>query len=226
MQAGKFIVTADGSHSMLTEDGSISYHSRHGAIQESNHVFIDAALRHKAQQQKHLKILEIGFGTGLNVFLTYLEAVSSALKIELTTYELYPLSVDQAAELNFTKVLNCPELQDLFLSLHASTWEESNLIAPDFSLTKVKKSFLKIDQQNEFDIVFFDPFAPNDQPEFWSKTFLQKIYDAMNPSGVLTTYCAKGVVKRTLKEIGFLTEGLPGPPGKREMTRATVPPKK
>ena len=214
----RIFITEDGSHSMFSQEHGVSYHSRHGAIQESQHVFIDAGFHFKSSANNSLSILEIGFGTGLNAFMTLLEAEKSDHKIQYTAIEAFPISIEEATTLNYAAALQ----QDTskFLKLHQSTWEETISLNDNFSFIKNKKRFEELDFQNQFDIIYFDAFAPNAQPELWEKTLLQKMYDVLKPNGVLTTYCAKGVVKRTLKAVGFTIEAIPGPPGKREMTRA------
>lgn len=221
MQARKILLTGDGSHSIFSASG-ILYHSRHGAVEESRHVFIEAALKYRLADKSHLRILEIGFGTGLNAFLTYLETLSHPCQIQYHTYELYPLSLEEICQLNYPTVIEVPQEQRVFEQLHSSDWERAISISPQFSLQKFQESFISINAVGQYDLIYFDPFAPNDQPEFWEEAFLLKMRNALKPGGVLTTYCAKGVVKRTLRKVGFTVENLPGPPGKREMTRAKV----
>ena len=214
----RIFVTSDGSHSMFSEEHGVSYHSKHGAIQETQHVFINAAYHFKAPYQNRLSILEIGFGTGLNAFMTLLESEKTGHEIQYIGIEAFPISLAEATNLNYADSLK----QDTskFLKLHKSTWEETHLLSPNFLFTKNIKRFEELDFQNQFDIIYFDAFAPNAQPELWEENILQKMFDALKPKGVLTTYCAKGVVKRSLKAIGFTVESIPGPPGKREMTIA------
>lgn len=212
--------TQDGSHSILSEKYGVPYHSKYGAIQETKHVFIDAALRPKALSQKELSILGIGFGTGLNAFMTYLEAEKFHLKIDYTGVEAFPISMEEAENLNYASALNQPQKRADFLKFHTSNWNELIPFSEHFQLEKRKILFQEIDFQNRFDIVYFDAFAPTAQPELWETPMMQKMYNALRTNGILVTYCAKGVVKRTLKGVGFEVESLKGPPGKREMTRA------
>ena len=214
----RIFITADGSHSMFSQEHGVSYHSKHGAIQETQHVFIDAAYHFKLPHQQQFSILEIGFGTGLNAFMTWLESEKTNHQIQYTAVEAFPISMEEAKKLNYYNSLQ----QDFskFLKLHESPWEEAIPLSDNFLFTKNKKRFEELEFKNEFDIIYFDAFAPNAQPELWDEKILQKMYDALKTNGVLTTYCAKGVVKRTLKAIGFKVEAIPGPPGKREMTRA------
>ncbi len=216
----KLILTEDGSHSIYSEKFGVAYHSKYGAIQETQHVFIDAALRIKAVIQKEIAILDIGFGTGLNCFMTYLEAVKRNLKIDYTAVEAFPIPKQQFNELNYIQLLNATEHEKLFFDIHDKKWGKQHQLGEQFSLQKDKILFEDIQYENHFDIIYFDAFAPNAQPEIWEEPILTKMYKALKQDGILVTYCAKGVVKRRLKSIGFEVEALKGPPGKREMTRA------
>ena len=211
--------TEDGSHSLYSEKYGVSYHSKYGAITETQVVFIDAALNFKAKQSSNLSVLEIGMGTGLNVLMSFIEAEKSKLTLQYTAIEGFPVSNEQLSELNFCKALG-NNFQDTLDKIHSLDWNKRHDLSPTFRFEKQLKLFEEINFNNEFDIVYFDAFAPTSQPELWEESFLRKMYLALKPNGVLTTYCAKGVVKRTLKKIGFEIEALPGPPGKREMTRA------
>ena len=216
----ELIETADGSHSLLSSKFGVTYHSRHGAVQETQHVFINAGLIPQTAFSKKLSVLEIGFGSGLNVFMTYLAAKEMGLTIDVVTYEAYPISIAESQHLNYTDVLDATADQAVFDTLHQSTWGERHQITPFFSFQKNQAAFQSIEDNNRFDIVYFDAFAPNAQPELWESPLMEKMFAALKTDGVLTTYCAKGVVKRTLKSVGFEVEAIPGPPGKREMTRA------
>jgi tRNA U34 5-methylaminomethyl-2-thiouridine-forming methyltransferase MnmC len=213
------IQTEDGSNSIQSAKFEATYHSIHGAIQETQTVFIDAALNYKAEIQKELSILEIGLGTGLNAFMTYLEAKKSDLQIQYTGIEAYPIALEVAQQLNYVELLQVPEEQAQFLKLHESPNEWINL-SPRFQFYKQIGRFEDLKEQEQFDIIYYDAFAPSVQPELWEIDLLEKMYQALKPNGVLTTYCAKGVFKRNLKQVGFKVEGIPGPIGKREMTRA------
>ena len=212
--------TADGSHSILSEQFGVSYHSKHGAIQETQHVFINAALRYKALLQQELSVLDIGFGTGLNAYMTLIEATQRNLSVDYTGYEAFPISIEQAKNLNYPALLNTSDTIYPFQLLHESDWEQRIAINNHFSFQKCLQTFDQITDQNRFDMVYFDAFAPNAQPDLWKQPLLEKMYQALKPEGVFVTYCAKGEVKRTLKAVGFQVERLKGPPGKREMTRA------
>jgi tRNA U34 5-methylaminomethyl-2-thiouridine-forming methyltransferase MnmC len=218
------IETQDGSHSLLSGVFGVSYHSKYGAIQESSHVFIQAGLHWKALHSKQLRILEIGFGTGLNAYLTLLETQRLGLKVFYETIEAYPISIEQAAALNYPLILEYSAPPPaLFMQLHEAPFGEATLITTRFHLLKLQMNFGDIQYSNAFDLVYFDAFAPDAQPELWEQPMLQKIFVALAPGGVMVTYCAKGYVKRNLKAVGFQVEALPGPPGKREMTRCVKP---
>lgn len=214
------IETEDGSHSLFSEQYGVNYHSKHGAIQETQHVFINAALRFKAVVQKEISILGIGFGTGLNAYMTLLEAAKRNLAIQYTAIEAYPISMEQATALNYSTLLNNEPSQAQFLQMHSCDWAKSVTITEQFQFIKQQIKFEAIDFDNQFDIIYFDAFAPNSQPELWDAAVLGIMHKVLRKDGVLVTYCAKGVVKRTLKAVGFQIEALKGPPGKREMTRA------
>lgn len=216
----KIFETADGSHSIYSEQFGVSYHSKYGAIQETQHVFINAGLRLKAIVQKDISILEIGMGSGLNALMTALEATKRNLNVQYTTVEAFPVPFEMAKKLNFHEQLNDDNAYDFHMKIHESPWEEEIIVSENFSITKLQKNFQDLDLHNEFDVIYFDAFAPTSQPELWEENIMQIMYNALKPEGVLTTYCAKGSFKRTLKAVGFQVEKLKGPPGKREMTRA------
>lgn len=218
--ANEKILTADGSHSLRSEQFGVSYHSVHGAIQETQHVFIDAALRPKAVIQRKIKILEIGFGTGLNALMTLVEAHKRNLKINYTAYEAYPPTAELIQSLNYPDLIETEVIKGSFHQLHQCAWEEKQKLTPHFKIRKCQQDFEQIEAQSAFDIIYYDAFAPDAQPHLWEIPMLTKMYNALKPDGFLVTYCAKGSFKRNLKAIGFVVEALPGPPGKREMTRA------
>ncbi len=218
----KLEITEDGSHTLFVPELDEHYHSVHGAIQESVHIFIASALR--KCQRSEIKILEVGFGTGLNAFLSALESEKMDKKIFYTSLELYPISATDAKKLNYAELLQ-PTKANIFEEIHASRWEVMQQITPHFWLLKQQIDFSNPDnlKTNEyFDIVYFDAFAPEKQPEMWSQAIFDKIFSICNPQAILTTYCAKGSVRRMLQQAGFLVERLPGPPGKREILRATT----
>jgi tRNA U34 5-methylaminomethyl-2-thiouridine-forming methyltransferase MnmC len=212
--------TQDGSHSIFSEKYGVSYHSKYGAIQETQHVFINAGLRLKAVEQSDISILEIGFGTGLNAFMTYFESEKRGLTIDYTGVEAYPISQEVASNLNYATQIQESEGQLILNKIHGTAWEKCIALNAHFKLTKVKKMFQELAYHNQFDIIYFDAFASTSQPELWEIPLLNAMYKALKTNGILVTYCAKGQFKRDLKTVGFTVEAIPGPPGKREMTRA------
>lgn len=218
----KIIVTEDNSKTLLIPALNETYHSTHGAYNESKHVFIEAGLKNKAHL-KALSVFEMGFGTGLNALLTAEHAILNQQKITFTTVEKFPLDQTLIRQLNYADFLQEPAHQNLFRQLHEAQWEEPVSLHAYFSLRKMATDIndLQINSfANSFNLIFYDAFAPAVQPELWSEKALQKMYDMLSTDGVLVTYCAQGQFKRNLKSVGFTLENLPGPTGKREMTRA------
>lgn len=207
--------TDDGSHTLYVPELNEHYHSVKGARTESQHIFIDRGLKYVGTTQP--RVLEIGFGTGLNAFLTLLAANETNKKIHYTGLELYPLEWDTVAELGYSD-------DPLFQYMHTTGWEAETAIGPRFTLLKKRADFTKIHKENNnyrYDVVYFDAFAPEKQPEMWEQQHFDYLYTIMNNGGALTTYCAKGVIRRMLQSAGFVVERLPGPPGgKREILRA------
>ncbi|WP_430817933.1 tRNA (5-methylaminomethyl-2-thiouridine)(34)-methyltransferase MnmD [Carboxylicivirga sp. N1E11] len=207
-------VSADGSHTLFVPELDEHYHSVNGAYNESMHVFIEPALLHC--KKTDISILEIGLGTGLNAFLTALH--QGEKKIFYHALEKYPISTTAATQLNFAREAG---EQQILTKLHELPWNAVGQLKPQFSLLKDEADLTTIQLCRKYDLIYFDAFAPEKQPEMWSEAIFQQLYDALNPGGILTTYCAKGVIRRTMQSIGFTMERLPGPKGKREMLRAT-----
>jgi tRNA U34 5-methylaminomethyl-2-thiouridine-forming methyltransferase MnmC len=212
-----FKVTEDGSHTLYIPELDEHYHSKFGAIQEAVHVYINAGLN--LCNKNKINVLEAGFGTGLNTFLTFIESEKQEKEIDYTSIELYPLEKEITDNLNFSEALNYED-SNIFKSMHDAVWNESTQISSNFKLNKVQADLTTYDFKGPYDVVYYDAFAPEVQPELWDVNIFKKIYDAMNSGGILTTYCVKGIVKRALTECGFKIKRLPGPPGKREMLRA------
>ncbi|HKK09398.1 MAG TPA: tRNA (5-methylaminomethyl-2-thiouridine)(34)-methyltransferase MnmD [Bacteroidales bacterium] len=220
----KLIVTEDGSHTLYLEDLGEHYHSTHGAIQESQHVFIESGLRQAISKKAPIKVLEVGFGTGLNALLTLSEAVSSKKKIQYVSIEPYPLKEEIYKNLNYGKLIEMKDADTYFQKMHQCNWNFPFYFTDYFILNKINSKLEDAQFQPEaFDLVFFDAFAPGKQPEVWSEENFAKIFAAMNPGGILTTYSSQGQVKRTLIAAGFEIEKIPGPKGKREILRAIKP---
>ena len=231
----KIITTADGSKTIHIEDWNEQYHSKHGAIQEAQHVFIKEGLvyflsnchlesfdcaQDKLYQKASVNILEIGFGTGLNAFLTLLEADNLKVNINYVGVEAFPVSMDEINQLNYVELISA-ENQAVFNALHKVSWEKEHYITSNFKLQKRQQFFSDIIDTNAFDLIYFDAFGARVQPELWSKSIFESMYKALKPNGVLVTYAAIGEVKRNMQALGFTVERLKGPPGKRHMLRAT-----
>lgn len=211
-------VTEDGSHTLFSPRVGECYHSQHGAVQESRHVFIEAGWRQCAGAE--LRVLEVGFGTGLNAFLTLLQAEREQRTVLYTALERYPLLAGVAASLNYPALLGEGTQAD-FLRLHTTEWGQPVRISPHFTLLKLQADFTAVTLPGSYDLIYFDAFSPEKQPEMWTQERFEQLYRHASPGAVLTTYCAKGSVRRALQAAGFAVERLPGPPGKREMLRAT-----
>jgi tRNA U34 5-methylaminomethyl-2-thiouridine-forming methyltransferase MnmC len=208
--------TADGSYTLHVPELDEHYHSIHGALAEARHVFIEAGL--KPMQREKLSILEMGFGTGLNAFLSFLEADRGY--VSYTALEAFPLDYGLVSKMQHVEVIGAQEQEEVFAKLHTSPWGEKVKISSNFDLLKVDKKLDEVVFDTSFNLIYYDAFGPRVQPELWTEEVFAKLYAALTEGGVLVTYCAKGSVKRALKAVGFHLESLPGPPGKREMTRA------
>lgn len=214
----EIIQTLDGSTTIHIADWEECYHSKHGAIQEAQHVFIKNGL--SLFQNQKIAILEIGFGTGLNAFITLLEAKKMQQTIDYVGVEAYPISADEVLNMNYVAELDAMKESAIFNKMHESDWGEKIVLNDDFVLTKRKQFFEEIDDVNKFDLIYFDAFGYRVQPELWSTAIFDKMYKSLKMNGVLVTYAARGIVKRNMIEVGFKVEKLEGPPGKREMFRA------
>lgn len=215
----KIIKTSDGSTTIQIVEWNEQYHSIHGAIQEAYHVFINNGLSLFKNQE--LAILEIGFGTGLNAIITQIEAEKLGLTLDYVGVEAYPVGDEEIKQLNYIEQLNAPDFQGYFMQMHASNWNEPTTISTNFRLTKEQKDFKEINKIDFFNLIYFDAFGARVQPELWTEDIFAIMYNSLKENGVLVTYCAKGSVRRAMQAVGFVVERLPGPPGKREMLRAT-----
>ncbi len=215
----EILTTNDGSTTIYLPDWEESYHSKHGAIQEAYHVFIKSGL--SLFKGKSVSILEIGFGTGLNAFITYLEAQKVNQSVHYVGVEAYPVQAEEALQMNYVSELNVSNKTEVFNRIHQISWEEKHTIASNFSLTKRKQFFQDIIDENAFDLIYFDAFGFRVQPELWSEEIFKKMYNALKSNGVLVTYACRSSIKNAMLASGFKVEKLPGAPGKREMLRAT-----
>ena len=219
----KIIRTDDGSHTIYLEKLDETYHSRYGALQESNHVYIKNGFRYVIGDllDRPVRIFELGLGTGLNAVLTLLESRKLRIPVEYTSIEPNPVSYDIIELLDYPKLLNHPSGKDNLHKIHNDDWGEFSILHSHFRFRKIMTTIQDLGSDIEgFDLVYFDAFAPGKQPEMWHIDILEKVYNLMNDRAVFVTYCAKGKVKRDLRDIGLSVQTLQGPPGKKEMIRA------
>lgn len=210
--------TADGSTTIRIPEMEENYHSHHGAIQEAEHVFIRHGLNFI--EKEDVRIFELGFGTGLNALLTLKQAGHDAKRIDYVGLEAFPVEEELINQLNYNDFIG-EIFADDFEKMHAIPWGKKVAITDTFDLTKVHQKIQDFNGEKEsFDLVYFDAFGPRAQGDMWELDVIEKVADLVKPGGVLVTYCAQGQFKRHLKSLGFEVERLPGPPGKREMTRA------
>ncbi|MES2330948.1 MAG: tRNA (5-methylaminomethyl-2-thiouridine)(34)-methyltransferase MnmD [Bacteroidota bacterium] len=212
-------LTADGSHTIAIPGMNLTYHSHHGAIAESRHVYIEAGLLTliNASTPNPLNILEIGFGTGLNALLSLQEAIKQKQHIHYTAIELFPLTQTEIAQINHGK---CLLMENDFLQIHSSPWEKDILLHEFFTLQKRNISLLELKDLHSINCIYFDAFAPTDQPELWTQAVFENLYQMLSPQGILVTYSSKTVIRRAMEAAGFSIQKIPGPHGKRDMVRA------
>lgn len=216
----QIIVTKDGSKTIYFPDIDENYHSKHGALQESKHVFLKHGLNHFLGKEQ-IKVFEVGFGTGLNALLTINFALENQKKIIYHTIEAYPITLREVDELNYKSFFDNPLIADLSTTIHTLEWDKEVELLEGFQFQKIHEKLQNhLLPENYYDCIFFDAFAPRVQDELWTEAVFQKMFDCLITDGLLVTYCAKGQVKRNLKQVGFVVESVEGPPGKREMTLA------
>lgn len=215
----EIIITDDGSHSLYIPEMDEHYHSTHGAIQESKHIFIEAGL--KACIKNEICVFEVGLGTGLNALLSIIASDEIPVKINYISIEKYPLTKEEYSALNYVEQTQF-DCKPMFQAIHTCEWNNKIKLTQNFNFTKLIEDITTIDLENLplFDVVYFDAFAPNKQLGVWDQSIFRKIYEKCNPGGIFVTYCAKGEVRRNLQAVGFKVERLKGPPGKREILRA------
>lgn len=212
----RLILTEDGSHTIYLPEINEHYHSVHGAISESLHVYIRSGFSYHPARK--VSILEVGFGTGLNVLLTFAQAREEKRKVIYHTVDTFILPDDITDCLNYD-LSNAVINPEWFRLIHGVSWDAEHEISEFFHLKKILADIKKLDLTSKYDLVYYDAFGPNKQPEMWTENIFRKIYDSMNPGSILTTYSSKGEVKRKFEQCGFMVEKIPGPPGKREMLR-------
>jgi len=220
----QIIITADGSDTVFVPGLNVSYHSKHGAIQESMHVFIEAGFWYwsdlnpgRKSKDQPINVFEMGFGTGLNVLLTAMEAEENGLKVYYETVEKFPLVKEEVDSLNYTSVL---KNEELFRQIHECKWNEEARLKDNFVLKKVNQNLKNYSTHQLFNIIYYDAFAPSAQADLWTEEIFKKLFSMLAPGGVLVTYCSKGDVRRAMQSAGFDVKKIPGPRGKREMLRA------
>lgn len=221
----ELLLTSDGSHTIVIPELQITYHSIHGAVQESRHVFIEAGLNYILPKFADasaacLRIFEMGFGTGLNALLSVAKAKETNRCLYYQAVELYPLLPEEAEALNYISALHDDTLQQPFIQMHQCVSGEDIIISPLFVFHKSISSLPDIRATQPFHLIFFDAFAPDAQPELWTQPVFQQMYGTLYEGGALVTYCSKGSVRRAMQAAGFTVEKMKGPPGKREMIRA------
>ncbi len=208
--------TNDGSHTLYVKELDEYYHSIHGAVNESIHIFLNSAFSfHSATD---VSIFEMGLGTGLNAFLTMIRAEEEQRSAVYHAIEKYPLSQGLINQLNYAELFSGSKIQ-WFDQIHSCGWEKDNQLTEFFTIRKIKADLVSYEMHDKYDIIYFDAFAPDKQPDLWTGDIFRKLFDSMRPAGILATYSSKGSVRRTMESCGFQVEKLPGPPGKREMLR-------
>ena len=222
MDKNPIIGSDDGSNTLFSDRFGVTYHSRFGAVDESITVFLSAGLQYQLMRGlQKIKVFEMGFGTGLNAFLTLMESRRNLMvKIDYTGIEMYPIHINEASLLSYPEFLNAEELSGKFNFMHDSSFGAWHQIYDNFRFQKINSSLLTVVLNEKYDVIYYDAFAPSAQEDLWTPEVMKKMYTHTKEGGVLVTYCAKGSFKRALKAAGYRVEALPGPSGKREMTRA------
>ena len=219
------ILTKDGSSTLRIEELKETYHSRHGAVVESEFVYINEGLRFWMEKNpsKPCRVLELGYGTGLMAYLSLLYAQKHTIEIEYTSLEAFPLKKQELESLNYNRLFQDNNAPTLFDEFNKIEWEKLVAVSPYFKLNKKEIKFEDFTPSFSYDLIFYDAFGFHAQPELWSQECMTKCYELSNHGGLWVSYCAKGSVRRGLEQAGFKTFRLPGPPGKREMLRAIKP---
>ncbi len=217
----RIILSNDGSHTLFSEKFNVTYHSKFGALEESLTVFLSAGYHYqRLQGYTQISIFEMGFGSGLNALLTMMESDTYQCNTHYTGIEYYPITSERARALNYIEELSASAYLNPFLQMHQTDVNQIVTLTPYFTFQKIIGDLAYSNIPGQYDVIYYDAFAPTAQEELWTESIMKKMIDLLNPGGVLVTYCAKGSFKRALKSVGFEVEALPGPGGKREMTRA------
>lgn len=217
----ELLKTADGSMTIRLPEINEQYHSKHGAAQEALHVFIKMGFTFVSQKKTNFSIMEIGFGTGLNALLTFYEAQKNKAIINYTAVEAFPVMENEWSALEYENLIECSHSKTIFKQLHQCKWEQLESLSENFSIHKQQIKIEHIHDQDQYDLIYFDAFGARVQPELWTEAIFKIMHTALKDEGVLVTYSAKGSVRRAMQAVGFTVERLEGPPGKREMLRAT-----
>jgi len=216
MKTRHIVETEDGSHTIFIPELKEHYHSSHGAIQESMHIYIENGL--KKIDKSFISVLEIGFGTGLNCLLIFLEAKKMGKWVSYRAIDKYPLSNEEIEKINYGKILDA---QDLFDRIHKNKWNQFDFSNKDFDLMKTEIDLKNFKSRDKFDLIIFDAFGPDVQPDLWTVEIFTKLYKQLYANGILMTYSSKGIVKQALRDAGFFVQRLPGPKGKRHIISAS-----
>lgn len=219
-----WILTKDGSSTLRIDSLNESYHSLHGAVTESEFVYLDNGLRflQKSHSASKASVLEIGYGTGLLAFLSFLNQLNNKMEIDYTSLEAYPLKIKDLERLNYNSFFESNQHLS-FLDFSKLPWNNINQIVPEFSILKLDIFFENFKSEKLYDIIYYDAFGFHAQPNLWEIEWMKKCFDLLNNDGLWISFCAKGSVRRGLQKVVFDVESLPGPPGKREMLRAIKP---
>jgi tRNA U34 5-methylaminomethyl-2-thiouridine-forming methyltransferase MnmC len=217
----KVVLTSDGSSSLFVESLHEHYHSHFGALQESEHIFIGAGFNSlDLLHDENIAVFEMGLGTGLNAFLTFFRARQLKKRVFYETVELYPVTQDEYLQINYAQFVKEKDAAEIFSNIHTCKWSDPQVLSQHFMLQKHALSILDfVFPFQKYNLIYFDAFSPEAQPELWSKKLFEKLYNSLQKGGILVTYCTKGIVKNRLREVGFEIEKLPGPIGKREILR-------
>ena len=220
----KIILTEDGSTSLFDELSGEHYHSVFGALSESELVFIQNGLLFSIVDKKEISILEMGFGTGLNALLTLRMITEKNVGCRYTAVEAFPISIETAGLLNYCENASLTDFNNAFQLLHQAEWNKFEPISSLFKLQKILVDMRDFQPDREcFDLIFFDAFSPQSQPELWSKAIFSKLFESLTSKGLLVTYSSRGTVKEALRNVGFEVKRLPGPKGKRHVLRCMKP---
>lgn len=220
----KIVTTEDGSHTFKLLGCNEQYHSLFGAVEESLHVFVNKGFKHVLGNNTSINILEIGLGTGLNAFLTAVEACDNAVVCNYLALEPYPITQEEYILLNYPLMVADGNYDGIFAKIHQIPFGIEATLSPSFIFRKEKITLQEAElPENYFNVIYYDAFGPDTQPEMWCQEVFDKIFKAMAAGGTLVTYCAKGQVRRNMKEAGFDVEKVSGTSGKREITRASKP---